>query len=197
MDQDPVTVGTYPPALEETITWNGRQVLLRPIRPEDEPQHLRFLQAIDSTDMRMRLFYSRREFSHAYVAHLTQIDYDLEMAFIATTTDAQGQAETIGVVRTISDAGYLSAEMAILVRSDMKSKGLGRVLLEKMLRYCRGRHITALTASALQANSRMIALAKSVGFTAKATPEGVVEMHLALCAADSTTFALPYPRSTQ
>ena len=188
---DQPSIKSYPSNLEETISWNGYRVLLRPIRPDDEAQHMRFLQAIDSADMRMRLFSSRRKISHAELSHLTTIDYDLEMAFIATTSDPSGQTETIGVVRTISDAGYLLAEMAILVRSDLKSKGLGRLLLNKMIQYCRRRRIKELTASALQGNSRMLALAKSVGFAAISTAAGVVELRLKLSLSGNN--ALPTP----
>ncbi len=189
IDHGPPLIKPYPSELEETISWNGYRVLLRPIRPEDEAQHLRFLQAIDSADMRMRIFSSRREITPAELSHLASIDYDLEMAFIATTSDPVGYTETIGVVRTISDAGYLLAEMAILVRSDLKSKGLGRLLLNKMIRYCRRRRIKELTASALQGNSRMLALATSVGFAAMSTSAGVVEVRLKLSRPDNP--ALP------
>lgn len=170
----------YPRELEETITWNGRALLLRPILPEDEAQHLRFLKTLDADDVRMRLFYSKREIAHSELARLTQIDYEREMAFIATTLNEQGEAETLGVVRAITDPDNVQTEMAIIVRSDLKGGGLGRLLLDKMIRYCRERGTTEMTATVLHANQRMLALAKSVGFTTSPAPEGVLTLRLAL-----------------
>ncbi len=173
----------YPRELEETITWNGRNLLLRPILPEDEAQHLRFLRKVNADDMRMRFFYTRRELVHSELARLTQIDYDREMAFIAVTSNARGDAETtetIGVARAIIDPDNLQAEMAILLRSDLKGGGLGRILLEKLIRYCRARGTIEMTASTLHANHRMLGLAKNLGFISKPTPEGVYELRLRL-----------------
>lgn len=173
--------GPHSSALDEIVMWNGRRLLLRPIRPEDEAQHLRFLDKIDADDLRMRLFYSKREISHAELARLTQINCESEMAFIATTVAVgDGKPETLGVVRAIADPDNLSTEMAIIVRSDLKGSGLGRLLLEKMIRYCRERGLSEMTASVLQANQRMLALAKRIGFTAVASAGGVVELRLGL-----------------
>jgi 5'-3' exonuclease len=44
-----------------TQDWNGRKITVRPIRPEDEPQHRRFLEMLDPEDIRMRIFQTRRE----------------------------------------------------------------------------------------------------------------------------------------
>jgi hypothetical protein len=95
----------YPQELIETLDWHGETLTLRPIRPEDEAQHLAFLQKMDPEDIRLRIFYSRRSIEHSELARLTQIDYDREMAFIATRTGPDGQPETIGVVRGICDPG--------------------------------------------------------------------------------------------
>jgi acetyltransferase len=150
----------YPRELEETVTWNGRKLLLRPILPEDEAQHLRFLKRLDTEDVRMRLFYSKREIAHSELARLTQIDYEREMAFIATAIDDSGEPETLGVVRAITDPDNLRAEMAIIVRSDLKGGGLGRLLLDKMIRYCRERGTAEMTASMLHANEQISSFKK-------------------------------------
>lgn len=137
----------------------------------------------------MRLFYSKREISPAELTRLTQIDYQSEMAFIATTVivgNAQDKPETLGVVRAITDPANAHTEMAIMVRSDLKGSGLGRLLLEKMIRYCRERGIPEMTASVLQANQRMLTLAKKMGFTTADSSKGVVDLRLRL-QGDSTS----------
>jgi len=71
-------------------------MLLRPIRPDDGERHLAFLGKLDPEDIRMRVFSSRRSIAPSELARLTQIDYEREMAFVATVAGADGQPETIG-----------------------------------------------------------------------------------------------------
>jgi acetyltransferase len=170
----------YPRELEEWVNWKERQVMLRPILPEDEPQHLQFLRQLSAEDVRMRIFYSKRDIAHSELARLTQIDFEREMAFIATVTKDNGQPETLGVVRALTGPDNLEADLAIIVRSDLKGGGLGRLLLEKMIRYCRERGTLTMTASTLGINHRMLSLARRLGFAAKPSPEGVMALTLSL-----------------
>ena len=101
---------------------------LRPIRPEDEPQHRAFVEQLQPEDLRLRFFYARRELPRSELARLTQIDYAREMAFIAVRADADGRDETLGVVRAVADPDNVEAEFAIVVRSDLKGRGLGHLL---------------------------------------------------------------------
>ena len=78
---DHFAIRPYPAQLEEQVLWQGRSVCLRPIRPEDEAQHMAFLQALDPEDVRMRVFYSRRSMARSELARLVQIDYAREMIF--------------------------------------------------------------------------------------------------------------------
>lgn len=159
-----LTALPYPANLEESLEWSDRQVLLRPIRPEDEAQHLRFLEQLDLEDIRMRVHSSRRQIAPAELARLARIDYDREMAFIATAHAEGSPSETLGVVRAVIDADSLQAEFGIIVRSDLKGHGLGRLLLEKMIRYLRGRGIRIIVGDVLRENSEMRDLAEQLGF---------------------------------
>ena len=76
---------------------------------------------------------------HTHLARLTQIDYDPEMAFVATRARPGGGTETIGVVRTVADPENETAELSIVVSSDLKRRGLGTHLLSKAIAYCRSR----------------------------------------------------------
>ena len=87
----------YPTQWVRRLEWHGRALTLRPIRPEDEAQHLRFLGKLDVEDIRMRLFQARSELPRSELARLTQIDYDREMAFIAEAIGDDGAPETLGV----------------------------------------------------------------------------------------------------
>ncbi len=178
---DRLAIRPYPSELEERITIHGREVVLRPIRPEDEPQHAQFLQRVDAQDLRLRFFYAVRVMSHNQLARFTQIDYDREMAFIASVDDGQATAETWGVVRAIADPDNIQAEFAILVRSDLKGRGLGALLMNKIIRYCAARGTGVLTGAVLHGNERMLALARELGFSLRFDNEaGVVQLNLPL-----------------
>ena len=160
---------------------SGRRVLLRPIRPEDEPAHQRFHSRLTPEDIRFRFFGLVRNLPHSEMARFTQIDYDREMAFIATATDERGEPETLGVVRTVTDPDNVHAEFAINVRSDLKAQGLGFLLLDKMIRYCRGRGTAEIVGQVLTDNRTMLRLAQGLGFTSRMLPDNdAVEVTLSL-----------------
>jgi acetyltransferase len=179
-----MAITPYPTELEETYNFgglfDGQSLTLRPIRPEDEPVHAQFLAQLRPDDVRFRFFGLVRDFSHTQISRYTQIDYDREMAFIAVATNPDGTAEILGVVRAVIEAARSSAEFAIIVRSDIKGRGLGQVLLEKMIRYCRERGLGVLRGQALASNSRMIDLARRLGFTVGAVDGGIVNLELEL-----------------
>lgn len=160
---DHFAIRPYPAALVEVFQWRDREVILRPIRPEDEAQHLEFLEKLDPIDVRMRVFHSRRSIERTELARLTQIDYEREMAFIATTQTATGE-ETLGVVRATCDPDNIEAEFGIIVRSDLKGGGLGERLMQKLIAYLRARGTQRLVAQVLRKNTRMIELAKRLDF---------------------------------
>nr|WP_254221978.1 GNAT family N-acetyltransferase [Burkholderia multivorans] len=171
----------YPRALERTLDWRGETVTIRPIRPEDEPAHSELLRAMTPEDLRMRFFGAVRSFDHSQIARMTQIDYDREMAFIAVVNDASGQAHTLAVARAVSDPDNETAEFAIAVRPDQKGRGLGRLLLTRIIDYARSRGTAWMVGEALRENAPMIALAKSCGFEVSATEEpGVVGFRMKL-----------------
>lgn len=171
-DAKRLAIRPYPGELEEHVTIDGQDILLRPIRPEDEPQHRAFINSLSDEDIRFRFFTYIRDWAHSELARFTQIDYDREMAFIAIKQNEHGEPETVGVVRTISDADNVEAEIAIVVRADFKGKGLGRRLMEKAINYCRSRGIKELTGETLRSNTAMIKLARKVGFEVKPFDDG-------------------------
>ena len=154
----------YPSELQEQQDWQGRTLTLRPIRPEDEAQHLAFLEKLDVHDVRMRVFYSRRTIERSELARLTQIDYEREMAFIATAALPGGGEETLGVARAIADPDNETAEFGIIVRSDLKGGGLGERLMRKLITHFRARGTARLVGTVLHENDRMLQLARDLGF---------------------------------
>jgi acetyltransferase len=161
---DRLAIRPYPAELEETVQWQGAPLLLRPIRPEDGPAHVALFNALTPDDVRYRMFVRVRELGPAQLARFTQIDYDREMAFIATRTGSDGQPETLGVARVVADPDNISAEFAVTVRSSLKGKGLGRMLMNKLIDYCRARGTREIVGEALPQNAPVIGLVKKLGF---------------------------------
>lgn len=171
----------YPRYLEQRIDWHGEPITVRPIRPEDEAAHRELLSAMTPDDLRMRFFGAVRNFDHSQIARMTQIDYDREMALIATVNDADGRAHTLGAVRAVTDPDNEATEFAIAVRPDQKGKGLGRLLMARIIEYARSRGTAWMIGEALRENTAMITLAKNSGFAVSATEEpGVVGFRLKL-----------------
>jgi acetyltransferase len=172
---DRLAIRPYPQELEEVFHLQHRDVLIRPIRPEDEGAHHEFLSRVSPEDMYMRFFGAVRELPHSQMARFTQIDYHREMAFIAGEKDEKGQWRTLGVVRVFTDPDNESAEFAILVRSDLQGHGLGRKLMTKIINYCRSRGTKVMIGDILRQNKRMLGMTQDLGFSSKSIPgeEGV------------------------
>ncbi|NHZ39452.1 bifunctional acetate--CoA ligase family protein/GNAT family N-acetyltransferase [Massilia aquatica] len=178
---DRLAIRPYPRELEERIDWCGESLLLRPIQPEDGPAHVAMFNSLTDDDVRYRMFVRVRELNASQLARFTQIDYDREMAFIATRPGPDGVNETLGVARVVCDPDNIAAEFAVTVRSDLKGHGLGQVLMEKLIAYCRSRGTREIVGEALPQNTRITKLARKLGFEiGKATEDGSVHMRLTL-----------------
>ena len=176
-----LAIRPYPAHLEATARIDGTDLLLRPIRPEDAQRMLTFYSLATPDDMRLRFFMSQREVPRSQLARFTQIDYDREMSFIAIAPSSSGDAAMVGEVRALCDPDNQQAEFAIQVATAWQGKGLGRLLLEKMIGYLRGRGIAVLAGQCLYENAGMKTLARQLGFVVASSPAPDVKtMTLAL-----------------
>ncbi|MBL8335020.1 MAG: acetate--CoA ligase family protein [Rubrivivax sp.] len=173
-------IRAYPAEQVEPLAWQGRSLTLRPIRPEDEAQHLAFLGRLEPVDIRMRIFYSRRTIERSELARLTQVDYERELAFVATAPLEGDGEETLAVVRALIDPDNVAAEFGIVVRSDLKGGGLGALLMAKLIRHLRERGTRRLVGTVLAENTRMLELARELRFAQQALGDGLVSVTLAL-----------------
>jgi acetyltransferase len=175
-----LAIRPYPSELEESVDWRGRALLLRPIRPEDTPRHRQFLARVAARDLYTRFFTGVRELPEADLAHLTQIDYDRDMAFVAVGRDAAGTEEILGVARACADPDNDAAEFAVLVRSDLKGQGLGALLMRKLIHYCRAHGTRELRGDVMTDNAAMLHLARSLGFRVRGTERNIETVALEL-----------------
>ena len=155
-------VRPYPKEWERSFALrNGRNVFVRPVRPDDEELFLEFLKRVSAEDLRLRFFAPIREFSHAFLAKLIQIDYARAIAFVAL--DA-GTGEMIGVVRLHADANHETGEYAILLRSDLKGQGLGWELMRLTIEWARADGLSVVEGQVLRENTVMLDMARALGF---------------------------------
>ena len=175
-----LAIRPYPRELEESAEFQGAALLLRPIRPEDTPRHRQFLAQVTPRDLYTRFFSGVRELPEADLAHLTQIDYDRDMAFIAVGRGATGAEEILGVARACADPDNNRAEFAVLVRSDLKGRGLGTLLMRKLIRYCQQHGTRELWGAVMADNAAMLHLSRSLGFRVRGREQNVETVALDL-----------------
>src|SRR3984885_15011947 len=160
-----------PDALHARLNHRGRRIVVRPIRDDDLARYRRFAARISPQDLYRRFLSFQRELPEAQLVRFTHIDYEREMAFVATALDGGGAEETLGVE---------GAEVAVLVRSDLKGQGLGRLLMQKLIGYCCRRGMRRLWMSVLCDNLPMLRLAASLGFRPTRNERNIEEMSLEL-----------------
>jgi acetyltransferase len=173
-------VRPYPSQWQRTLeVKDGWRVFVRPIRPEDEPRIHEFLRHVTPEDLRLRFFAPMKEFTHQFIARLTQLDYARAMAFVAFDEITK---ELLGVVRIHSDSIYESGEHAILLRSDLKGRGLGWALMQMIIEYARSEGLKVISGDVLTENTVMLAMCRSLGFEVKSDPieHAICNVRLAL-----------------
>ena len=137
------------------------RIMVRPIRPEDESLISEFLRRVTRQDLRLRFFAAMKPLDHDFIARLTQLDYARAMAFVAFD---EATDEIVGVVRIHSDSIYETGEYAILVRSDLKGRGLGWRLMQLIIEYARSEGLKFIAGDVLAENTVMLAMCRDLGF---------------------------------
>ena len=164
-----LTIRPYPKELEtvETVPPLGR-VVIRPIRPEDAPLLAQLIKDLTPEDSRMRFFTPIRSLDPEALARFTQIDYDREMALVLQKLEAP--ESLLAVARLASDPDNFRAEFAIVVRSELHRRGIGRLLMNRLIQFASSRGLSELAGNVLAENRAMLALCVQLGFTI--SPEG-------------------------
>lgn len=121
-----------------------------------------FLRQVSADDLRLRFFALVKDFGHAFIVRLTQLDYALVMAFAAISKQT---GQLLGVIRLHSDAIYEAGEYAIPLRSDLKGDGLGWKLMELMIEYVRAEGLHRIDGQVLPGNVAMLKMCHELGFT--------------------------------
>jgi acetyltransferase len=164
-----LAIRPYPKEWETLFTTrDGRAVLIRPVRPEDEDLFKTFFSKVTAEDLRLRFFAPVRDFSHAFIARLIQIDYARAIAFTAID---QASGEMLGAVRLHADANMETGEYAILLRSDLKGIGLGWRLMRMIIAWAEAEGLSVIEGQVLRENTTMLDMCRKLGFSMRADPD--------------------------
>jgi acetyltransferase len=165
-----MAIHPYPARLAGT--WeapDGRSVAVRPIRPEDAEIEREFVHALSAEAKYLRFMNSVKELTPAMLARFTQIDYDREMALIATVRES-GSERQIGVSRYAIEPDGETCEFAVVVAEDWHGRGLGRHLMRRLIEVAKERGLARMTGEILGSNTGMLDLVMKMGFTLRDVP---------------------------
>ena len=144
---------------------DGRTITIRPIRPEDAEMEQEFVTGLSDESKYYRFMDTLRELTQAMLVRFTQIDYDREMALIATLPSADGHDVQIGVARYVTNPDGETVEFALAVADDWQKHGVGRKLMSALIECARQKGYRAVVGDVLSQNTKMFRLMTTLGFT--------------------------------
>ncbi|HET7748746.1 MAG TPA: bifunctional acetate--CoA ligase family protein/GNAT family N-acetyltransferase [Terriglobales bacterium] len=154
---------------------NGEEVVIRPVRPEDEPALVRFHAQLSERSVYLRYFQPMKlstRTAHERLTRICFLDYDREMALVAEPRNPRsGQPEVIAVARLSKLHGVNEAEAAIVVSDDYHHQGLGTELYRRLAQIARDEKIARIVSTMLGENREMRAICQKLGFRIHADME--------------------------
>jgi acetyltransferase len=159
---------------------DGTEVILRPIRPEDEPLEHEMLTTVSEATIRSRFYQSLKYISHDMHVRSCHIDYDREMAIVAETRTGE-KKRIVGIGSLTADAnGAAAGEFAVIVHDDFGGRGLASKLLDVLIGIAAERGLKEFYGFVEPTNGRMTALCEKLGMTRRRTSDDLVRVSLNL-----------------
>ena len=157
---------------------DGAEVLIRPIRPEDEPMMVKFHETLSERSVYLRYFHLMnlsQRVAHERLTRICFIDYDREMALVAERRNpATGESEILGVARSTRILGTNDAEVAVLVSDHAHGRGLGKELLARLVIVGGDEKLSSLKADILPDNRDVMRICEKLGFSLRHSIEDEV-----------------------
>jgi RimJ/RimL family protein N-acetyltransferase len=148
---------------------NGREVLIRPIRPDDAVPLRAGFPLLQPDEIRQRFLHAVKELTPEMADKLTRPDPRTEFAIVAAEPLPPGEALGGAVARVSITSGTREAEFAILVSHYISGMGLGRHLMRRLVRWAKGKKLERLYGDVLERNLPMLTLAQSLDFHREAS----------------------------
>ncbi len=166
-----MAIHPYPSELAADVELRDGGVLhVRPIRPEDAELEREFVHGLSEQTKYYRFFYRLHELTPSMLARFTQVDYDRELALVAIDQSAPSP-RFVGVARFIANPDRESAEFAVVVADEWQKRGVGRVLMQRLIACAKSRGIARLEGAVLKQNSNMVHFCERIGFAAHDDPQ--------------------------
>jgi acetyltransferase len=163
---DHLVIRPYPTHYENHwVTTTGTLVLIRPVRPEDEPMMQLMLDGLSADTLFFRFFHMIKTVRHEQLARLCQVDYDREIAMVAVE-EPPGRERLLGMCHMHVHPGWDEAELAVVVADYAQRQGLGRKLVSVGMELAREKGVRRIVGEVLPENQAMLSLANKLGFEA-------------------------------
>ena len=151
----------------DLVTRTGYRFEVRPAGPTDEAELTSFFGHVTQEDLRFRFLTAVRQVGQDQIERLTHIDHKGTENFLAFDADA---GTLVATAMIAADPAGKTAEVAIAIRSDFKSRGIGWTLLDHVTKFARSRGITTLESMESRENHSAIELEREMGFSVRSCP---------------------------
>jgi acetyltransferase len=169
---------------------DGRSVLLRPIKPEDEPMWLEMFQSFSEESIRLRFFQVIKDTPHEVRVRYCNIDYDREIAIVAELNE-EGKRRLLGIARVGLEPDGKSGELAFIVADAWQGLGLGTKLVDHALEVAEDMKVESVYALMLRENTKAISLMRKMGFEVQYQGDGTAKAVLKLKAEEAPSATEP------
>jgi acetyltransferase len=145
-------------------------MVMRPIRPEDAEIEDEFVRNLSPESKYFRFMRALQELTPEMLVRFTQIDYNREMAFIATT-EVEGKEKEVAVGRYVTNPDGQSCEFAVVVGDEWRGKGIGSRIMMALMEVAKSRGLRLMEGEILSENVNMLSLARRLGFTIRSVED--------------------------
>ena len=169
-----MAIHPYPTGLESSfVTDDGIRLDVRPVRPEDAELERNFVESLSEQTRYFRFFYRLHQLTPAMLARFTQVDYDRELALLALAPDPASSTgeKIVGISRYIANFDGESAEFAVVVTDTWQGRGIGRMLMQRIIACAKQRGFKRLEGVVLRANRGMLKFSEQLGFETRDNAE--------------------------
>lgn len=171
-----MAIHPYPQYLTQNfLLANGTNIVIRPIRPEDANMEVDFVNHLSERSKYFRFMQALHELTPEMLVRFTQIDYDREMAFVATTDDPKLPNE-LGVGRYLINPDGQSAEFAIVVADPCQCMGIGSRIMKTLMQSAKAKNISFFEGEVLAVNKPMLSFVEKLGFTSEPVNDDLIRV---------------------
>jgi len=158
---------------------DGTEILLRPVRPEDEPLEFELFTSVSAETLKGRFFQNVKSITHQMLMRLCNIDYEREIAIAAELRDGS-KKRIIGIGQLSIEPDYETGEFAVIVHDEYQAKGLGYKLSDLLIGIAQEKGLERFLGYVLTSNRKMVNLCRRLGFAVETMPDGLSKVELVL-----------------